>query len=52
MADKDFGLKLEDLESLGMNDPEKYTIPNLKNATYQQLKNLMIITDYVFCTLL
>lgn len=48
MAEKNFGLKSSDLEN--GEDPNKIT--NLKNATYQQLKDVKVIGDYVFCTLL
>lgn len=48
MADKNFSLKHSDFE--GGEDPRKIT--NLKGATYQQLKDVKVIGDYVFCTLL
>ena len=52
MADKDFALKNEDLIARGQGDGDPHAIPNLKTATYKQLKNVQIITDYVFCSLL
>ena len=33
-----------------LGDPDR--ISNLKAASYRQLKNVRLITDYVFCTLL
>lgn len=48
MADKNFALKHSDFE--GGEDPRK--IVNLKSASYQQLKDVKVIGDYVFCTLL
>ena len=47
MADKNFSKKHSDY---GIEDPKK--INNLKSASYQQLKEVNVIDDYVFCTLL
>ena len=48
MAEKNFLVRNDDFEE--GEDPKKIT--NLKGATYQQLKEVQVITDYVFCTLL
>ena len=48
MAEKNFALKHSDFKS--GEDPNKIT--NLKSASQQQLKDVKVITDYVFCTLL
>ena len=48
MSDKDYLLSQSDFE--GKTDP--YAIKDLKQASYKQLKEVMIIQDYVFCSLL
>ena len=48
MSEKNFAMKHSDFE--GGEDLNKIT--NLKSASYQQLKDVKVITDYVFCTLL
>lgn len=48
MADKNYLMTSEDFEE--GEDPHKIT--NLKSATYRQLKNVQVVVDYVFCTLL
>ena len=45
MAEKDFLAKTEDFEDPG-------TLSNLKSATQRQLKDLKVVTDYVFCSFL
>ena len=48
MADKNYLLKNENFKE--KEDPFK--IINMKSATYNQLKAVQVINDYVFCTLL
>jgi hypothetical protein len=48
MADKDFLLSTEDFPD--GEDPKK--IQNLKAATYRQLKEVQLVAEYVFCSLL
>jgi len=54
MADKDFSLSVNDFPILEgrrkAEDPDR--IPNLKAATYKQLKSVNVIIDYAFCSLL
>jgi hypothetical protein len=45
MAEKDFLAKENDFEDPG-------TLSNLKTATQRQLKDLKVVTDYVFCSFL
>lgn len=47
MTDKDFLLTDEDFPG---GDPRK--IVNLKQATYRQLKEVQVASEYVFCSLL
>ena len=49
MADKDYLLEDSDFPS-GQGDPNH--IADLKKASYRQLKDVMVIADYVFCSLL
>lgn len=48
MADKDFLLTTGDFPD--GEDPKK--IQNLKAATYRQLKEVQLVVEYVFCSLL
>lgn len=48
MSDKDFLLNEEDLPK--GKDP--FAVRDLKKATYKQLKEMMVVVDYVFCSLL
>lgn len=48
MADKDFLLTTVDFPD--GEDPKK--IQNLKAATYRQLKEVQLVVEYVFCSLL
>lgn len=48
MADKNFLLMNEDFKE----NEDPFKIINMKNATYNQLRAVQIINDYVFCTLL
>mgnify|MGYP006088198797 CR=1 FL=1 len=48
MSDKNFNAKSTDYPD--NQDPDK--IINLKGATYRQLRNVNVIIDYVFCSLL
>ena len=48
MADKDYLLK--DTDFPNKTDPNR--IPDLKKATFRQLKDVLVISDYVFCSLL
>ena len=48
MADKDFLLNLEDFPD--KTDP--HAIEDLKKANFRQLKDVAVISDYVFCSLL
>lgn len=48
MSDKDYLLTEEHFPD--KKDP--YAIKDLKKATYKQLKEVMLISDYVFCSLL
>jgi hypothetical protein len=48
MSDKDYLLTENDFPD--KKDP--YFIKDLKKATYKQLKEIMVIFDYVFCSLL
>lgn len=48
MSDKDFLLTEDDFSD--KSDP--FSIPDVKKATYTQLKEVMVIQDYSFCSLL
>ena len=48
MADKDYLLSPDDFPD--GEDPKK--IQNLKGATYRQLKDVQLVAEYVFCSLL
>jgi hypothetical protein len=48
MSDKDYLLAESDFPD--KKDP--YAIKDLKKATYRQLKEVMIVSDYIFCSLL
>jgi hypothetical protein len=48
MADKNFFLRNEDFKE----NEDPFKILNMKNATYNQLRAVQVINDYVFCTLL
>jgi hypothetical protein len=48
MSDKDFML----IDSDFPNGKDPYAVKDLKKATYKQLKEMMVVVDYVFCSLL
>lgn len=48
MSDKDFMLREEDFP----NGKDPNAIRDLKKASYKQLKEIMVVVDYVFCSLL
>ena len=48
MADKNYLLKNEDFKE----NEDPFKIINMKSATYNQLRAVQVINDYVFCTLL